>query len=270
MVTDPVFQRHRAVLSCTRCRGRKKKCNRMLPCNNCFRQGVECNYSHRNESHLFRHEKRFHELPPLTAAADKDDEATSHGPVQKHKVGDLGNLVSYLCIMIVGLQQYDRTYGCHGRLTSLRSQYCTTRPRAIDPSFLYPELLRNDSVKFSLIYLGARMYAAQLGCTRGKLPSGSCLQFKVAAIENIRQAVEGRAIISEADILAVLFMTMSYNKHLDNHSEWTAHMDGIKKMISLRGGCDNGQHGELIRDLYAWCMEYGTSSSLCASFAQDI
>lgn len=56
------------------------------------------------------------------------------------------------------------------------------------------------------------MYAAQLGSTRGKLPHGSCLQFKVAAIENIRQAVEGCTVISEADILAVLFMTMSYNK----------------------------------------------------------
>jgi hypothetical protein len=56
------------------------------------------------------------------------------------------------------------------------------------------------------------MYAAQLGSTRGKLPHGSCLQFKVAAIENIRHAVEGCTIISEADILAVIFMTMSYNK----------------------------------------------------------
>ncbi|KAK7229761.1 hypothetical protein V2G26_001931 [Clonostachys chloroleuca] len=280
MVTDPVFQRHRAVLSCTRCRGQKKKCNRMLPCNNCLRQGAECNYSHRNESHVLRHENRFHELPPLlTAAAHKDDETTwvIHGPVQKDEElwmswsSDLTiHHVDVELIIPCPASSVNYLLESFPILFNLRSQYCTTRPRAVDPSFLYPELLENDSVKFSLIYLGARMYAAQLGSTRGKLPHGSCLQFKVAAIENIRQAVEGCTVISEADILAVLFMTMSYNKHLDNHSEWTAHMDGIEKMISLRGGWDNGKHGELIKDLYSWCMEYGTSSSLCASFAPDI
>ncbi|CAH0047709.1 unnamed protein product [Clonostachys solani] len=224
-----------------------------------------------------------HEMPLLTATADKDDEATSRGPAQKYRdpwmlwSSDLViHHVDVELIIPCPASSVNYLLESFPILFNLRSQYCTTRPRAIEPSFLYSELLENDSVKFSLIYLGARMYAAQLGSTRGKLPPGSCLQYKVAAIENIRQAVEGCAAISEADILAVLFMTLSYNKvftassHLDNHCEWTAHMDGIKSMITLRGGWDNGKYGELIRDLYTWCMEYGTSSSLCASFAPDI
>ncbi|VUC36674.1 unnamed protein product [Clonostachys rosea] len=214
------------------------------------------------------------ELPFSTAAPDKDHETTSHDPIQKYQepwASDV--LIRHVDVeLIIPCPANSVNYLLESFpiLFNLRSQYCATRPRTIEVSSLYSEFLEINSLKFSLIYLGARMYAAQLGSSKGKLPPGSCLQYKVAAIENIRQAIEGCTVVSEADILAVLFMTMSYNKHLDNHSEWNAHMDGIKKMVSLRGGWDNGKYGELIRDLYTWCMEHGTSSSLCAGFAPDI
>ncbi|KAK7219077.1 hypothetical protein V2G26_007080 [Clonostachys chloroleuca] len=62
MATDPILKRHRAGLSCTRCHRRKKKCNRVLPCNNCSRQGVECIYSHFTENMLSEDDK-YSSLP---------------------------------------------------------------------------------------------------------------------------------------------------------------------------------------------------------------
>jgi hypothetical protein len=67
-------------------------------------------------------------------------------------------------------------------------------------------------VKHAAIYLGARMYAAQLGSVLGKLPREPCLHYKLTAIQTIKSAVEDSDMICDEDILAVIFMTMSYNK----------------------------------------------------------
>jgi hypothetical protein len=96
-------------------------------------------------------------------------------------------------------------------LLDLRSRYCLSRPRTIDGN-LHLELFKSETVKHAAVYLGARMYAAQLGSVLGKLPPEPCLHYKVSAIQTIKCAVEDSDLVSDEDILAVIFMTMSYNK----------------------------------------------------------
>lgn len=101
-------------------------------------------------------------------------------------------------------------------LFHLRSGYCAPRPRTIDARLYYTSLLHTESAKRAAIFFAARLYAAQLDVTCGKLPTSSCLPFKVAAIQEIRRVVDQLAIVSDGDIVAVIFLAMSFNK-VPNH-----------------------------------------------------
>jgi hypothetical protein len=179
-----------------------------------------------------------------------------------------------------------------------RSRHCAIPlPRSIDPE-TFGRLVKSDTIKHTVLYLSARMYAAELGSSLGRVPREGCLAYKHSAIQRIRSVVKrvlelnengpkeddvgnhgagtGRIAsclrhqLTDEDVLAVVFMAMSYNQALDGLHEFRNHIDGASRMVRLRGGAEGLGYDGLIMDLYEWSVRHCEVSVLCQSFAADI
>ncbi|OLL23850.1 Multidrug resistance regulator 1 [Neolecta irregularis DAH-3] len=64
-------KRKRTSLSCTQCRKRKLKCNRMHPCSSCSRRKVTCNFE--DPSSIIRVDTRELEIQLMALKAENDD-----------------------------------------------------------------------------------------------------------------------------------------------------------------------------------------------------
>lgn len=168
-----------------------------------------------------------------------------------------------------------------------RSDICEIPPRRIEPD-IFNRAVRSEVVKHAALYFAARLYAAELQSARREVPLRHCLPYKLCAIQTIRNAITSRSSATDENILAVIFMVMSFNQvslqpfpwkspayrsmwqNTDKWEEIENHIYGIGKMIKLRGGVDKLGYDGLIRDLYKWCIGHCPTSKLCVSQAPDI
>lgn len=96
-------------------------------------------------------------------------------------------------------------------LFSVRLSSCRDPPPEIEAEVFYTAI-RADTAKYAAVYLSARLYAAQLELIHNQSPSRRCLPLKLAAIKTLRDVLSESRKISDEDILAVIFMSMSFNK----------------------------------------------------------
>jgi hypothetical protein len=73
-------------------------------------------------------------------------------------------------------------------------------------------MMQTKSVIFATTFFGARMYAAELEHTFNRPPPLSCLPLKLAAVRQIREAIQKSTVFSDELILGVLFLALSYNR----------------------------------------------------------
>ncbi|CAG9950841.1 unnamed protein product [Clonostachys rosea f. rosea IK726] len=154
-------------------------------------------------------------------------------------------------------------------LFTTRSSACSQPPPAIEPQTL-GVMMQTKSVIFATTFLSARMYAAELEHTFNRPPPTSCLPLKLAAVQQIREAVLTSAIFSDELILGVLFLALSHNKNIDPLNEDQYHIDAAEKMIKARGGLYKLKCDQSIVNLFLWCRQTQGNSSLCLGNILDV
>jgi hypothetical protein len=92
-----------------------------------------------------------------------------------------------------------------------RAASCKIPPRRIDPES-FKTAMSSATVRHAVLYLAARMYAAEVYTSREQLIASGCLPYKAMAIQTISSAISCQPSATDDDILAVIFMTMSYNQ----------------------------------------------------------
>lgn len=109
-----------------------------------------------------------------------------------------------------------------------RSASCEFPPRRIDPQS-FTTAMNSATVRHAVLYLAARMYAAEIYTSRKQLPASGCLPYKYAAIQTIRSALSYQPSATDDDILAVILMTMSFNQvgYLTYVSKVRAHQASV-------------------------------------------
>jgi hypothetical protein len=88
---------------------------------------------------------------------------------------------------------------------------CEIPPPKIEASLFY-RVIESESTLHAALYLGARMYAAELGLRFQQPPSRSCLPLKLSAIQSLREVLVDTSAATDETILAVIFMIMSFNR----------------------------------------------------------
>jgi hypothetical protein len=83
--------------------------------------------------------------------------------------------------------------------------------------------MQTKSGIFTTTFLSARMYAAELEHAFNRPPPTSCLPLKLAAVQQIREAVLTSAVFSDELILGVLFLALSHNKVSPNNYLQSTH-----------------------------------------------
>ncbi|KAK7219117.1 hypothetical protein V2G26_007120 [Clonostachys chloroleuca] len=290
MATRQLDSRHRTILSCLRCHQLKRKCNRKCPCSHCLGQGILCRYqvmSHDAAIHIAAEtteeaEESLRELVRKTWQVQDDRRPSKRVNRPAKCLVDIRNPYSWYCSFHSNelCSKVKTPSSCKNDLVlyllhsfaslfTTRSSACSQPPPAIEPQTL-GVMMQTKSVIFATTFLSARMYAAELEHTFNRPPPTSCLPLKLAAMQQIREAVLTSAIFSDELILGVLFLALSHNKNIDPLNEDQYHIDAAEKMIKARGGLYKLKCDQSIVNLFLWCRQTQGNSSLCLGNILDV